>query len=79
MVVSEETLDKVMEFCNMKKRNSKGAGSVTASSQSVADPTNSSFEFGDFIRAFKVSNSEKADFIDGLDLIEDWILRSERV
>ena len=41
----------------MKKRNSKGAGSVTASSQSVADPTNSSFEFGDFIRAFKVSNS----------------------
>ena len=56
MVVSEETLEKVMEFCNMKKSNSKGgAGSVTASSQSMADPANTSFEFGDFIRAFKVS------------------------
>ena len=42
----------------MKKRNSKaGGGSVTASSQSMPDTTNTSFEFGDFIRAFKVSIS----------------------
>lgn len=43
----------------MKKRNSKGAGgSVTASSQSVVDPANTTFEFGDFIRAFKVSSNQ---------------------
>ena len=47
-----------MEFCNMKRngaQNSKSGGSKTASSQNMADYTEASFEFGDFIRAFKVS------------------------
>ena len=58
MVVSEETLEKVMEFCNMKKRNQKAQpGSLTASSQGAPVPENAQFEFGDFIRAFKVSHS----------------------
>ena len=77
--MSEETLDKVMEFCNMKKRSSKGAaGSVTASSQSMPDSANTSFEFGDFIRAFKVSEIQR-NLLIVLDSFEDWLSRSERV
>ena len=49
VVVSEETVDKVIEFCvkkNVQVKGSESQGRVTGATL---------FEFGDFIRSFKVS------------------------
>ena len=62
VVVSEESVEKVTTFCAHKKTGtiSKGQNSAEDKSDVAATSSNStggSFEFGDFIRAFKVSQS----------------------
>ena len=69
VVVSEETVDKVTLFCAAKRNGVAAMGKVSseetnamatlhdANSQGGNNVVQGSFEFGDFIRAFKVSNS----------------------
>lgn len=57
VVVSEETIDKVTVFCaNKQRKNPKGEESQTITYDANTNDATAqgSFEFGDFIRAFKV-------------------------
>lgn len=73
MVVSEETVDKVTLFCAAKRNGGVVAkqgtdesvsmqpdGAATANGQ--IGQVQGSFEFGDFIRAFKVRKHDKLFF-----------------
>ena len=75
VVVSEETVDKVTLFCAAKRNGVAAMGKASsdetnamatlqdASSQGGNSVVQGSFEFGDFIRAFKVSSKVKDSII----------------